>query len=111
MAVEKWSDSIVVAHLGTDPQFSEEIDGILALDFSAVHFVNSSNIAGLLRVSHRIVQRNGKLLLCNVSKQIWTTFLITGLDKLFELGEDVPTALASIQLKKPPGNAANSPAK
>jgi anti-anti-sigma factor len=109
-----------VAHLGTDPQFSEEIDGILALvppctsavlDFSAVHFVNSSNIAGLLRVRHRIVQRNGKLLLCNVSKQIWTTFLITGLDKLFELGEDVPTALASIQLKKPPGNAANSPAK
>jgi anti-anti-sigma factor len=107
MAVEKWSDSIVLAHLGSDPHFSEELDSVMALippcasavlDFSAVHFVNSSNIAELLRLRQRIAGTNGKLVLCNIGKPIWSTFLITGLDKIFEIGEDVPTALAAIQI-------------
>ena len=108
MAVEKWSDSIVLAHLGSDPHFSEELDGVMTmippcdsavLDFSAVHFVNSSNIAELLRLRHRIAEAGGNLILCNIGKSIWSTFLITGLDKIFEIGEDVPTALAAIQIK------------
>jgi anti-anti-sigma factor len=110
MPVEKWSDSIVLAHLGSDPQFSEELDSIMnlippcvsaVLDFAAVHFVNSSNIAELLRLRHRVAEKNGKLILCNIGKPILSTFLITGLDKIFEIGEDVPTALATIQLKEP----------
>jgi len=110
MAVEKWSKSIVLAHLGNDPQFSDEIESIMSmippsssavLDFAAVHFVNSSNIAELLRLRHRIADENGKLILCNIAKPIWSTFLITGLDKIFEFGEDVPTALAAIQMKEP----------
>jgi anti-anti-sigma factor len=108
MAVEKWSDSIVLAHLGSDPHFSEEIDTVMSmvppsssvvLDFSAVHFVNSSNIAELLRLRHRVGERGGKLILCNIGKTIWSTFLITGLDKIFDIGDDVPTALAAIQIK------------
>jgi anti-anti-sigma factor len=107
MAVEKWSDSIVLAHLGSDPHFSEEIDSVMkmippcdsaVLDFAAVHFVNSSNIAELLRLRHRIGETGGKLILCNIDKTIWSTFLITGLDKIFEIGDDVTTALAAIQL-------------
>jgi len=110
MAVEKWSKTIVLAHLGSDPQFSDEIDSIMSmippstsavLDFAAVHFVNSSNIAELLRLRHRIAEGDGKLILCNIAKSIWSTFLITGLDKIFEFGEDVPTALAAIQMKEP----------
>jgi anti-anti-sigma factor len=108
MAVEKWSDSIVLAHLGSDPHFSEEIDSVMkmippcdsaVLDFSAVHFVNSSNIAELLRLRHQVNETSGKLILCNIGKTIWSTFLITGLDKIFEIGDDVPTALAAIQIK------------
>jgi anti-anti-sigma factor len=113
MPVEKWSDSIVLAHLSSDPQFSEEIETAMALlppctsavlDFSAVHFVNSSNIAELLRFRRLVESRNGKLVLCKIGKSIWSTFLITGLDKIFEFSDDVPTALATIQLKEP-GNS------
>ena len=59
MPIEKWSDSVAVAHLGDDPQFSEDLENAArleppglncVLDFSAVHFVNSSNIAALLRL-------------------------------------------------------------
>ncbi len=108
MAVEKWSDSIVLAHLGNDPHFSEEMDVVMSmippcvsavLDLSAVHFVNSSNIAEMLRLRHRVAEADGKLVVCNIGKTIWSTFLITGLDKIFEIVEDVPTALAAIQIK------------
>jgi anti-anti-sigma factor len=116
MPLEKWSDSIIVVHLADDPQFAEEIEGIHALtppaqngvlDFSAVHYVNSSNIASLLRLRREFAERGGKLLFCSVSSQIWTTFLITGLDKIFEFSDNVPTALATIQLDEP-GQPENS---
>lgn len=109
MPVEKWSDSIALAHLGTEPHFSEEIETLMAmtnpsgsavLDFSAVHYVNSSNIAHLLRLRQQIHGREGRLILCNLAKSIWSTFLVTGLDKIFEFSDDVPTALAMIQIKE-----------
>src|SRR5580704_796530 len=86
MAVEKWSDSIVLAHLGSDPHFSEEIDSVMkmilpcdsaVLDFAAVHFVNSSNIAEVLRLRHRIAETGGKLILCHIDKTIWYEFPTT----------------------------------
>jgi anti-anti-sigma factor len=110
MPVEKWSDSVVVVHLGDDPRFSEEMEAAsgmtppchsAVLDFSAIHYINSSNIASLLRLRRQIHDQNGKLILCNVGNPVWTTFLITGLDKIFEFTENVPTALATIQLHEP----------
>jgi anti-anti-sigma factor len=110
MPLEKWSDSIIVVHLADDPQFAEEIEGIGAmnppaqncvLDFSTLHFMNSSNIAALLRLRRDFSERGGKLILCSVPSQVWTTLLITGLDKIFQFSENVPTALATIQLKQP----------
>jgi anti-anti-sigma factor len=110
MPLEKWSESIIVVHLADDPQFAEDIDGIRAtnppaqncvLDFSSLHFMNSSNIASLLRLRKDFSERGGKLILCSVPSQVWTTFLITGLDKIFQFSENVPTALATIQLKQP----------
>jgi len=118
MPVEKWSDSIVLAHLGSDPQFSEEMESAMAmvppcvsavLDFSTVHFVNSSNIADLLRFRGLVHSGNGRLILCKVGKSIWSTFLITGLDKIFEFSDDVPTALAMVQMQDEPARDGDRP--
>jgi anti-anti-sigma factor len=107
MPIEKWSESVAVVHLADDPQFSEELEAAArlgppclnrVLDFSAVHFVTSSNIAALLTLRKHIHGQNGKLVLCNLANQILSTFLVTGLDKIFEFSEDVPTALATIQM-------------
>lgn len=109
MPVEKWSDSIVVLHMADDPQFSEDIEALIeggaegvstVLDFSAVHFVNSSNIAKLLRLRRHLLTQNQKLLMCNVGNQVWGTILITGLDKVFEFSDNVPTALATLQMSQ-----------
>jgi anti-anti-sigma factor len=108
MPLEKWSDTIYVLHVADDPQFTEDLDAVeasgprgcdLVLDFAAVHFVNSSNIAKLLRLRRQYANENRRMILCNVSTQVWSTLLVTGLDKLFEFTENVPVALASLQIQ------------
>jgi anti-anti-sigma factor len=109
MPVEKWSDNVAVAHLADDPQFTEDLQSIedlsaprgrrnVVLDFAAVHFVNSSNLARLLKLRKNMLAENRRLMLCSISTQVWGTFLVTGLDKVFEFSDNVPTALATLQL-------------
>ena len=52
----------------------------------------------MLGLRQHILRQDGKLVLCNVVNQILATFLVTGLDKIFEICDDVPTALATIQM-------------
>jgi len=105
--VEKWSDQVTVVHLADDPQFSEELEAFektempdrdLVLDFAAVHFINSSNLARVLRLRTKLTASNRRLVLCNVKTQVWSTMLMTGLDKLFDFSDSVSSALTSLQL-------------
>src|SRR4051794_7902930 len=98
MAVENWSDTIRVVHLADDPQFSEDMTALnaalpsrvgIVLDFTGVRFVNSSNIAKLLTLRKRVVAGEGRLLFCGMKDHVWSAFLVTGLDKLFEQAPDV----------------------
>lgn len=108
MPVEKWSDNVSVAHLADDPQFVDDLLAIeqsastggsdVVLDFAAVHFVNSSNLARLLRLRKIMTAAGRRMVMCSVSTQVWGTFLVTGLDKLFEFSDNVPTALATLQM-------------
>jgi anti-anti-sigma factor len=111
MPIEKWSENVVVVHLGDDPQFSEDLRMLehassyvrpdTVLDFSAVRYVNSSNLAALLKLRKRSQADNAKLVLCSVQNEVWTTFLVTGLDLVFEVSSDVTTALATVQMNAP----------
>ncbi|MGH7177037.1 MAG: STAS domain-containing protein [Tepidisphaeraceae bacterium] len=108
MPIEKWSEQVSVVHLGDDPQFTEDLDalerwlsngaGDAVLDFAGVHFINSSNLARLLRVRQRMVSGGRRLVLCSVSTQVWGAFLVTGLDKVLDFSDNVTTALATLQM-------------
>ncbi|MBN1556461.1 MAG: STAS domain-containing protein [Phycisphaerae bacterium] len=108
MAIQEWSDDILVAELGDDPQFTDELAALMdkleadakhvVLNFAAVGFVNSSNIAQLLRLRKLMISSDKKLILCDVNTQVWGVLLVTGLDKIFEYTNDVSTALAMLQL-------------
>ena len=104
MPIEKWSKDVSVLHLSDDPQFTDDLNALeqdptdapkVVFDFAAVHFINSSNIAKLLasqtpcepkRTPHPQQRRH----------QVWSTFLVTGLDKIFTFSENVTTALMRI---------------
>jgi len=111
MPVEKWSESIVVAHLGDDPQFTEDLHAMeippgefrpnAVLDFAGVTFVNSSNISSLLKLRKAMILDDAHLVLCNIRNEVWGTFLVTGLDNIFAFSDNVTTALATVQMNGP----------
>lgn len=108
MAIQNWSDEIIVVELADDPQFTDELNSVtdalegtprhVVLNFAAVGFINSSNVAKLLRLRKGTANLSRKLVLCEVNTQVWGVFLVTGLDKIFVFTKDIATALASLQL-------------
>lgn len=108
MAIQEWSKDITIVELAEDPLFSEEIITLLdnldsrpchvVLNFAAINFINSSNIARLLRIRKILLAHDRKLLCCGINSQVWGIILITGLDKIFEVANDVATALAILQM-------------
>ncbi len=112
MAIQNWSDNIVVVDLGDDPQFSDDLNALIdrleespshaVLNFSAVGFINSSNVAKLLRLRKVMIASQRRLIFSAVNTQVWGDFLVTGLDKVFEFHDDIATALATVQLSAQP---------
>jgi anti-anti-sigma factor len=108
MPVENWSDRVMIIRLCSEPGFSDDIQALedaldhrkldAVLDFSSVKFINSSNIARLLSLRKSIAAVGGRMVLCGADTQVWSTFLVTGLDKVFEFSDNVPTALATLQI-------------
>ena len=73
--------------------------GFPPLDLSGINFLNSSNIAKLLKLRKQILATpNTKLRLCGITTSVWGVFLVTGLDKIFDFCDNVASGLASVQL-------------
>lgn len=109
MPIQQWSDDIILVDLSDEPQLSEELNELeeklqtntashVLLDFGRVRVVNSSNLSQLLRIRKRVQENGKRLTLCRISDTVWSVLLITGLEKLFSFSQDLPTALASLQL-------------
>ncbi|MEK6800063.1 MAG: STAS domain-containing protein [Planctomycetota bacterium] len=109
MSIENWSENILVVELQDDPAFTDDVAGLLdqldtqsdvdvVLNFSGVNYLNSSNIAKLLKLRKKLIAGKRKLVLCGIDTNVWGLFLVTGLDKVFDFEPNVSTALASVQL-------------
>ncbi len=114
MPAEDWSENVYIVHLADDPAFSEELESLIrqsaddprhaVLDMGAVTFLNSSNLSQLLRLRQAIGPAGWRIILAAVSRDVWNTFVVAGLDKLFKVSEGVPLALAELQLSEAPTN-------
>lgn len=109
MSIEHWSDNILVVELQDDPGFTDDLTALLeqvsdnskvhaVLNFAGVNYLNSSNIAKLLKLRRLLLASKQRLMLCGISTSVWGLFLVTGLDKVFEFADNVATGLASVQL-------------
>ena len=109
MPIQNWSENVLLGELSDDPQFTDDVDALLknveqrkdldiVLNFQEVGFLNSSNIARLLKLRRVQVANHRKLKLCAVNTHVWGVFLVTGLDKIFEVYDDVGSGLASLAL-------------
>jgi anti-anti-sigma factor len=107
-----WSDNIVITELSDEPALSDELTGIIqrlsdqkahvphvVLNFAGVSYLNSSNLAQLLRLRKTLTEHKRSLKICSVRDELWSVFLITGLDKVFRFAPDPMTALAGLQIE------------
>ncbi|RMH23738.1 MAG: anti-sigma factor antagonist [Planctomycetota bacterium] len=107
----EWSDRIQIADLADEPELSNELQSLaeaaansgpardVVLNFGGVSYLNSSNIAQLLRLRATLGERGRRLRLCSVGDQVWSVMLLTGLDKVFVFAPDPATAIASLQIE------------
>jgi anti-anti-sigma factor len=110
MAVEHWSETVLLGQLADDPLYTDDLSVIIEqctsntqldvlLNFANVNYLNSSNIAKLLKLRKLVTITNErKLKLCGINRQVWGVFLVTGLDHIFDIVEDVSTGLAALQI-------------
>jgi anti-anti-sigma factor len=97
--------------LQDEPAFSEELNAVIdrckgdapvphvVLNMNGVTYLNSSNIAQLLKLRKALSAAGRRLKLCSVNDQVWSVMLVTGLDKVFLFAPDPMTALAGLQLE------------
>jgi anti-sigma B factor antagonist len=112
MAVDFWSEAVLLGELSDDPQYTDDLTSIIEqcsgnsqvdvlLNFAGVSYLNSSNIAKLLKLRKlTTITNERRLKLCGINRQVWGVFLVTGLDRIFDVVDDVPTGLASLQIGK-----------
>lgn len=68
----------------------------LVLDFRNVQFLSSAVLGFLIRISKKIYEHDGQLRLCNISPKIHEIFKITRLTKIFDIHEDVESAIEGL---------------
>jgi len=65
----------------------------IILNFVNVEYLSSAALGKLITLHKKLVSVQGKLVLCNISPQIFEVFAITKLDKIFVIKKELPDAL------------------
>jgi anti-anti-sigma factor len=107
MPVQQWSDDTLVVTLSDDPILSEDLADAnhrlgagpcdVVLDLAGVALLTSSGISKLLRLRKRQIETGRRLILAALQDSVWSVFLATGLDSIFEFADSVSEALTRLQ--------------
>ena len=83
-----------------DEQIDMALPRRLTLDLSGLSFTDSSGIAVLIRVSRRMEQIKGELIVRGVPPQPWKVFQAAGLHKLIRFEQEEPAAAGEEDVHK-----------
>ena len=67
----------------------------MVLSFVKVKHLSSSALGTLIRLNKRIGESGGTLRLCEIKPSLYEVFVITKLNKLFDIYEDEATAIST----------------
>jgi len=98
MGIKRVSKEVIFAALPPEPEISKELESIMqktdegcdcdiAVDFSDVDIVTSSSLSKLLKLRKLLVDRNHRLVCCNLAAATRGIFTLTGLDGVFEFAD------------------------
>lgn len=69
----------------------------LLINFQGVEHLSSAALGTLITINNRVRQRGGQLRLSNIDPQIHEVFVITKLNKLFQIHDDAERAAKSFR--------------
>ena len=86
-------------------QIGEEITQIIeaapnpkiVLNFASVEHLSSAALGALITINNKVRQHGGQLRLSNIDPQIYEVFVITKLNKLFQIHDDLAKAVLSFK--------------
>jgi anti-sigma B factor antagonist len=86
-------------------QIGEEISALveqasnpkILIDFNNVEHLSSAALGTLITINNKVRQKSGQLRLAHIDAQIYEVFVITRLNKLFQIFDDNEQALASFE--------------
>ena len=73
--------------------FAEKQQNSLIIDLESVTYLNSTALGVLISAHANFIKRNGKIILCNVSKSLENIFVITKLTLVFTIAETLDDAI------------------
>jgi len=74
---------------------SQKQQNNLVINLADVSYLNSTALGVLISAHANFVKRNGKIILCNVSKSIENIFVITKLTLVFNIADTLEEAIKS----------------
>ena len=88
---------------GNIQMISEEISRLidaeaspkLLISFANVDYLSLAALGAMITINNKIRQKNGQLRLASIDPQIYEVFVITRLNKLFQIHESVDDAIKS----------------
>src|SRR4030042_4794946 len=68
-----------------EPIIEKNGTGEMVLNFDSVEFMSSAVLGLLIRIHKRVIERGGRLRLCNLRPSLQNIFEITQLTKIFDI--------------------------
>lgn len=69
----------------------------ILISFANVEHLSSAALGTMITINSKVRQKGGQLRLSNIDPQIYEVFVITKLNKLFQIFDDAKKALASFK--------------
>ncbi len=79
-------------------QMAEEKKPVLIVDLEKVTYLNSTALGVLISTHANFTKRNGRIALCNISKNIENIFVITKLTLVFDIYPTVDEAIKKLSV-------------
>lgn len=108
MAIQDYSDNIILVELPSEPQIRQELDKVMEIvrqradcdvvvDLSNVDILLSLSLSGFIQLHKLLIGSGRRLVLCNTSSTTKGIFRVTCFDGIFEFIDDKSDAVASLQ--------------
>lgn len=108
MAIEDYSDNVILVELPSEPEIRRELDKVMEIirqrgdcdvvvDLSSVDIMTSLSLSGFMQLYKLLNGSGRRMIVCNASSVTKDIFRVTCFDAIFEFIDDKSDALASLQ--------------